>query len=133
MTCNLNRNEVITQIKKSLKRRSGKNWSVTGGRGTSYGWITIDAPPSRRTFINTPKQHNVVAMLPGLENWEEIDTGKSGGHTGPADRAELARLLGLKTVHCQGESIPASSDYRQEYLDRAEGKQPSVFGKPYWD
>lgn len=50
------------------------------------------------------------------------------------ERAELGRLLGLKgPVHQQGESIPASGNYWQEYVDRAEGRPPSVIGVPYWD
>ena len=42
------RNEVIAELKKLLKARTGRTWSVTGGRGTSWGWITITAPPKRR-------------------------------------------------------------------------------------
>ena len=51
----------------------------------------------------------------------------------PAERAELARLLGLERVHTQGESIPASSAYYAEYIDRAEGRTPATFGTQYWD
>lgn len=43
----MTRNEVISEIKAALKRRSRKSWSVTGGRGTVYGWIRISAPPKR--------------------------------------------------------------------------------------
>lgn len=46
----LDRNEAIARIKKALKERSGKSWSVTGGRGTAWGWIKIDAPPKRCTW-----------------------------------------------------------------------------------
>jgi hypothetical protein len=46
----LTRAAVIRRIRAALKRRSGKDWSVTGGRGTGYGWLTIDAPPMRRTW-----------------------------------------------------------------------------------
>lgn len=37
------RNATIAAIRSSLKQRSGKAWSVTGGRGTAWGWITIRA------------------------------------------------------------------------------------------
>ena len=51
-----------------------------------------------------------------------------------AECAELAHLLGLsRPCHFQGESIPASHDYYREYIDRAEGREPAVDGKPYWD
>ena len=44
------RNETIKAIRKALRARSGKSWSVTGGRGTAWGWLTIDAPPARRIY-----------------------------------------------------------------------------------
>lgn len=100
-TEDLSRNAVTSRIRAALKRRSGKRWSVTGGRGTAYGWITIDAAPGRSMT--------------------------------DAERAELATLLGLDTVHHQGVSIPSSNDYYREYIDRAEGRAPRVIGRPYWD
>ena len=39
----LSRNAVIKRIRQALKRRSGHVWSVRGGTGTAYGWITIRA------------------------------------------------------------------------------------------
>jgi hypothetical protein len=98
------RNETIIRIRKALKARSGKTWSVTGGRGTGWGWITIQAPPARR-----------------------VD-----GYMTEEDWTELGELLGEK-VDDQGVSIPASSDYRSEYIDRAEGREPERKGSPYWD
>jgi hypothetical protein len=100
----LGRNEVIQVIRKALKDRSGKPWSVTGGRGTSWGWITIQAPPSRR----------------------------DGDGMTAADRAELASLLGIDHAHFQGVSVPASIAYRREYVARARGLDP-VVAQPYWD
>jgi hypothetical protein len=123
------RNATIREIKSALQRRSGKAWSVTGGRGTAWGWITIDAPPARRTARHRLKQG--MSDLP--QNYEEFDSGEPGGSITPADREELARLLGLDSLHFQGASIPASSDYRREYIDRANGNPPSVTGTPYWD
>lgn len=95
------RKTVSARIRAALKARSGKPWSVTCGRGTSGGWITIAAKPNQ-------------AMT-------------------QEERTELARLLGKDAVHHQGEKIPASHDYYREYLDRAEGRTPSVIGEPYWD
>lgn len=100
------RDATIKRIRKALRARSGKAWTVRGGRGTSYGWITIEAPPRRRVEF---------------------------GYTSEADRAELAELLKLDRVHCQGVSIPAGLDYRTEFIDRAEGRTPSRVGQPYWD
>ncbi len=51
-----------------------------------------------------------------------------------ADKIELGELLGLdKPAHDQGESVGAQGDYYREYLDRAEGRTPSVIAQPYWD
>jgi hypothetical protein len=100
------RDATIKRIRAALKERSGKSWSVSGSRGTSWGWITISAPPARR-----------------------VD-----GYVSEAEQAELGELLGLgRPAHHQGEDIPAGSDYRREYIDRAEGREPSVCGTPYWD
>ena len=49
------------------------------------------------------------------------------------DRGTLAALLNVDRVHHQGVSIPSSNAYYQEYIDRAEGKTPSVIARPYWD
>jgi hypothetical protein len=97
---------VCKSIASALRRRSGKPWSVTRGRGTSSGWITIQSPPARRTDY---------------------------GYMTGADRAELARLLGVPDVHEQGVSVPASAEYRLEFLQRARTGRATVHGIPYWD
>jgi hypothetical protein len=79
---------------------------VTGGRGTAWGWLSIQAPPARRGEY---------------------------GYTSEADRAELAKALNLTYVHQQGVSIPSSTAYYVEYVDRAAGRTPSMIGTPYWD
>jgi hypothetical protein len=122
----ITRNEAIAAIRSSLKRRSNRPWSVTGGRGTAWGWLLIDAPPKRKTWSVRPK-----GTVP--ETYEEFDTGEKGGHTGPEDRAELDRLLAITNSGRDGVSVAASSDYYREYLQRAEGKQPTAIAQPYWD
>src|SRR4051812_10050692 len=99
------RNTAIAEIRKALRKRSGKAWSVTGGKGTAYGWITVTAPPARRDRFDSMTD---------------------------ADRRELSELLGTE-VHHQGESIPASAAYRREYVARARGEQPAVHGTPDLD
>ena len=127
----MDRNESIKEIKTALRKRSGKTWSVTGGRGTAWGWINIDAPPKRKTAHHV-KKDGVLTDNP--EDYEERDTGELGGHMTPADRKELAELLGLdKPVHFQGESIPSGCNYRDEYFDRANGRTPEKVGTQYWD
>lgn len=110
----MDRDEAIKRIRAGLLARTGRAWSVTGGRGTAWGWITVEAPPRRRVDENDQ---------PGPNNY----------YTSAEDRATLAKALGLDVVHFQGVSIPASSGHRQEYVDRAEGRTPSVYGQRYWD
>lgn len=100
------RDITINEIHTALRRRSGKAWSVTGGRGTSWGWIRISAPPARRETF---------------------------GYMSAADAAELGQLLNLDgAAHAQGVSVPASSCYYREYVDRANGRA-FVAATPYWD
>lgn len=131
------RNATIKAIRTALQRRSGKAWSVTGGRGTAWGWIHIDAPPARRTFSHREKADYNPAngyAKNWSDQWEEYDTGKPGHSSGQADREELAKLLNIEVSQTGGGvGIPASYDYRREYIDRAEGRTPSVIGEPYWD
>lgn len=130
MTDDMDRNAVIARIRAALRRRSGYSWSVTGGHGTAWGWIRIDAPPRARTW-----RHRLKPGLPDLPgNYEEYNSGHPGGITGPVERAQLGQLLGLDgPVHHQGVSIPSSRDYYREYIDRAEGRTPALIATPYWD
>lgn len=97
--------DTIAIIRRELKRRSGKPWSVTGARGSAYGWLKITSPPKRQ----------------------------ERGYLTDADRAELADLLGLDRVSWQGVSIPASNAHYTEYVDRARGLTPTKIAQPYWD
>jgi len=104
---NKTRNEVIATLKANLKGRVSFPLSITGGKGTAYGWITIRTAPR------------------AAEN--------EYGYMTEAQRAELAKALGLNSVHMQGVMIASSNAYYQEYLDRSAGKTPSKIAEPYWD
>lgn len=129
------RDATIKALRAELKRRSGGvSWSVTGGRGTSWGWLTITAPPARRTAGSR--------QIPGTsgrdpEHWEQHDREHpdGGADMTMADRVLLAKVLGKDSpIHMQGESIPADNEYRREYLHRAMTGTPGPFGgTPYWD
>ena len=109
------RNETIVTIRRALKRRTGRPWSVKGGRGTAWGWITINAPPARCIF-----------------DWEGAPSA-DGQYMSRLDRDQLAKVLGLTQMSAQGESIPASAAYRREFVARAEGREIIELAKPYWD
>lgn len=114
------REQAIKRIKVALDKRSGKRWSVTGGRGTAWGWLRIDAPPAERTWT-----------MQADKTW--IDTGEPRGDMSPARREELAALLGIERVHPQGESIPSGGSYWDEYIERAETGTSTIKSTPYWD
>jgi hypothetical protein len=125
------RDETIKRIRTALYRRSGKQWNVTGGRGTAWGWITIDAPPKRRTAHSRIK---AGATMNRPEDYETVNTGEPNGYMTVEDQAELATLLGLDKPQCwQGISVPSSSAHYQEFTERAEGRPVTKIAEAYWD
>jgi hypothetical protein len=100
----MDRNTAIKRIRAGLKRRSGKPWSVKGGTGTAWGWLKIGIPPARRN-----------------PDTDDVEYG------------ELAGLLGISRPYVGIESVPAATDYYDEYVARAEGRTPERYGHQYWD
>jgi len=98
------RNDFIRIVKHNLRERSGKSWSVKGGRGTAWGWVTICALPSQM----------------------------DGYCMSEAQCEELGALLGER-VHSQGTLVPSASDFRMEYVQRSAGVEVTVVGVPSWD
>lgn len=98
----IERNDAIARIRAALKARSGRAWSVRGGRGSVWAWIYVSAPPSRCD---------------------------ADGSMSAEDAAELGRLFDLdRPVHDQGLMIQGQHDFRVEYVDRAEGNPPRRIG-----
>lgn len=132
--CEQGRDATIAAIKAALKRRSRKSWSVTGGRGTAWGWITIDAPPARRTWTHKPKPGLGDCPPPGNEFWDYVNTFETGHGTSPQDCEELAKLMGLPNVHEQGHNVPACNDHYRVALCRAmHGHAGPFSAEQYWD
>ena len=104
------RDSTIKAIREALKRRSGKAWSVTGGKGTAWGWITITAPPARCTGQCRLKSPGLADMP---ENYELYDSLQPGGSMTPSDGFELAKLLGKERPINDHESVAASSAHRR--------------------
>lgn len=103
----LDRDSAIARIRAALRTRTGRSWSVRGGQGTVWGWIDIKSMPAAY---------------------------RANGYSLTVDEQKiLADALGLDGVSHQGVSIPAGTDYRIEYVDRAEGREPRRIGTPYWD
>jgi hypothetical protein len=135
---------VAKRIRAALKARSGKDWSVTKGRGTGGGWIRIDTPKARLSCGRAHDFHYQTQRCTLCDAFR-YDAGFAGcelhacdencyrAYISPADQEELAALLNLENVHSQGVSIMASTDAYVEYIDRAEGREPRRIGVPYWD
>lgn len=105
------RNDAIKAIRAALRKRHLR-YSVTGGRGTAWGWIHIDLMPAEFKAPFSPEHSAAIN----------------------AKRAVMYRAFGLNPGMESGSiSVAASRDYYQEYIDRANGRAPSVIGQPYWD
>jgi hypothetical protein len=88
----IDRNAAIARIRDALRAKTGLRWSVTGGRGSDFGWLTVQAPPARRDEL---------------------------GYTNAEDRIAIAKAFGLPNpVHCQGLSI--SPDQRAWHVSMVE-------------
>ena len=120
------REEDIKSIRDDLRRRSGKTWLVTGHRGTSWGWLTITAPPARRVQpLPNPHWHmphdcrqdhrgacsDIVSHLDGPTN--------RTASISSAERVELAALLDIP-VHLVGlGGVLINPQDRGDYVRRA--------------
>lgn len=107
------RDDTIKRIRDGLKRRSGHVWSVKGGRGTAWGWISVTTPPA-----------------------QQLKHGRHGMSRG--ETIALRRLLGYADddatiVGSGGWSIPGSSAYYRDAIKRAETGASDENPKPYWD
>jgi len=118
----IDRNEAIKRIRAALKAKTGTTWSVTGGRGTAWGWITVQAPPKRRVIHDQNpewKSWDLGCREPAYFEREPKD-GEEGWYTSDAECAVLGEAFGLhRPAHCQGVSI--SPDSREYYVLTVEG------------
>ena len=117
----IDRDEAIKRIRKALKEKTGTTWSVTGGRGTAWGWINVEAPPRRRVCHDQNPAWNVSDLYcqePAYLERQPRD-GERGWYTSDAECEVLGRVFGLsRPAHCQGVSI--SPDSREWYVTQAE-------------
>jgi hypothetical protein len=102
----MSRHNVIATIKKHLRAR-GYNYSVTGGRGTAWGWIHISLLPSDEKLLTPERLHE--------------------------EQRRMAAALGLDGQCANEIGVPASNDYYREYIERAQGLTPTKLATPYWD
>lgn len=115
----IERKDAVRRIKAALKRKTSKTWSVHGDRGTAWGWITVEAPKSRRVARKENPDYDFSdgEGLPYIECDANEDRGAY--YTSDADCHLLTRAFRLsRKAHFQGLSI--SPDEREFYVLRAE-------------
>ena len=72
------RDATAKAIRAALKS-TGRAWSVTVGTGTARGWITITAPPARRTWKRRPKNGMTPAEANAAGGSERLGSGTGRG------------------------------------------------------
>ena len=90
--------EYTKLLRKMLKERTGRTWSVKVGSGTGYSWLTINAPPAR------------------IVDWK----------MSPDDESLLASVLGEDSIG-QYHQIPPTSGYRAWNMARVAGLDTEGF------
>ena len=120
----LTRTETIKRIRAALKEKTGKTWSVTGGRGTGSGWIRVEAPPRRRVKHETVGDPRDPEFLnrPWRERFREVPptNGETVWNTPMAEAEELQRAFGLEENRAHNQGIQISPDDWEWYVERAE-------------
>lgn len=96
-----NRSEVTKMIKGFLKARTGRDWSVTGGTGTAWGWLRITAPKGRKVDFRATMEDQILLGLAMGCDWpqESFSVASSDGHW----LAALQRAAGLEVT---GSEVP---------------------------
>jgi hypothetical protein len=96
----MDRKEAVKRIKAGLKAKTGKTWSVTGGRGTAWGWLRIQAPKSRRVSHEVNPEHDGFErtdrfmLRTGSTPWiEYVSDDGDDWYTSDADVAELKEIF----------------------------------------
>jgi len=118
----------IQSIRDGLRRRSGKSWSVTRHRGTSWAWLSITVPPARRVrALDNPEWHMPHAYLQNHRGaCSDIPTYLDGpvertGSISRIERDELAVLLDIPTHLIGLGGVTVSPKVRRDYVRRAQG------------
>jgi hypothetical protein len=123
----LERSEAVRRLKAALKKKTGKTWSVTGGRGTGWGWLRIQAPKVRRVAHGVNPRYNgfdqidVCIRKTGKPPWIEFvsDDAEENRYTSDEDSRTLTEIFKPgHSYHYQGLSV-RPEDW-ELYLERVE-------------
>ncbi len=121
------RSDVCKRIKKALRKRTGLSWSVTGGRGTAWGWLNIQAPKGRLICRDQNPNYdwhldNYQDEKPFIER--QATEGETAYYTSQEDREILAKALGLGMNEVSAQGVSISPEKWNFYLERAENGLP---------
>lgn len=97
--------QTIELLRKILRQRTGKSWTVANSTGSAWGWIKVHAEPRNRAEF---------------------------GYLTAEDQKTLEGIFG-GSVTRQGVSIPSSTAFYRYYLLRAAGLEAGMRPQPYWD
>jgi hypothetical protein len=123
------RDATIKALRVALKAKTGRAWSVTGGRGTAWGWITITAPAARRTYTRVLKE-GAEEFRP--ESYEWVNTGEPDRSMSPEDSATLSAIFG--DCHHQGIKVdPRGKDYERHLALAIHGEDLGFKSESHWD
>lgn len=125
------RNACIAELRRVLRERTGRAWSVAGDRGTAWGWIKITAPPARRVCREGVQSGPCPCGSTDCPRWYMTEQDRE--ILGAAMLCRENYETGKRLAHHQGESIPASSDYRMQAVQVARGETVTIGASPYWD
>ncbi len=119
----MDRDEAIKKIRTELKKKTGKSWSVTGGRGTGWGWIEVTAPPRRRVFhrSNPDVDQNLLTPLtPYRDRVIEItpENGEKAYDISFQDWDILADAFDLVNKSYHGGGVLISPEDREAHIAR---------------
>lgn len=117
----IDRDEAIKRVRAALKRKTGKTWSVTGGRGTAWGWITVEAPPKRRVFHDPNPAWNIRDLNCQEPRYFERkpEDGEKGWYTSDAECRQIQRAFGLSCI-VNSQGLHIDPDKREFYVQRVE-------------
>lgn len=119
----IERPEAVKRIKAALKRKTGKTWSVHGARGTAWGWITVEAPKSRRVSHRENPAYVSHWETPDEPYCFEYVREKGDGenyYTSMVDCEILARIFGKDNPLVCHQGLSISPDSREYYVTMAE-------------
>jgi hypothetical protein len=131
-------NAVCKRIKSALVKR-GLTWvSVKHDTGTAYGWLNIGVMPSKQAQGYHGMNCEQLTALCDALGFDESDYHRCSVNRRDFPDSTTCQVLlretykGIRWGH-NSIGVMDTYDAYKEFIDRAEGRTPSVYGVRYWD